>query len=252
MSRSVKYYGWRPDVPDHRDFHYGAVLHAAEQLPIPDQIDLRPLMPPVQDQGDIGSCTAHATVAVLEHNMIVQQRPFSSRSRLFAYFNARAAEGAESGDNGATLRDMVSSLASTGICDEDLWPYDVSQVLTKPVDTCYTAASPNKIRLYARLNSLDDMLVCLAAGFPFIFGFTVYEKFESDEVAQSGILSIPTLDEASVGGHAVCAVGYDRTKNMLLVRNSWGPTWGQQGYFWMPFAYATNRNLSDDFWTIRL
>jgi hypothetical protein len=156
--------------------------------------------------------------------MISQQVPFVSRSRLFAYFNARAAEGAEAGDNGATLRDMVSSLASNfGVCTEDIWPYDIAQVLTKPTAACYAAATPNKIRLYARLSTLNEMLLCLAAGFPFIFGFTVYEKFESEEVAQSGILSLPTLTEGMVGGHAVCAVGYDRLKNMLLVRNSWGP-----------------------------
>lgn len=252
MSRSVKYYGWRPDMPDHRDLHYGAVLHAQEQLPIPDQADLRPLMPPVQDQGDVGACTGHAAVAVLEHNLIVQKQPFISRSRLFAYFNARAAEGSQGADGGATLRDMVSGLATLGVCGEDIWPYDTNQVLAKPTDACYTAATANKIRLYARLNTLDEMLLCLAAGFPFIFGFTVYDKFESDEVASSGILSLPTPEESVVGGHAVCAVGYDRLKSLLLVRNSWGPTWGQEGYFWMPFAYATNRNLSDDFWTIRL
>lgn len=252
MSRSVKYYGWRPDVPDHRDFHYGAVLHAQETLPIPDTMDLRSVMPPVQDQGEVGSCTAHAAVAVLEHNMIVQQIPFIPRSRLFAYFNARAAEGAQDGDNGATLRDMVSSLASFGVCNEDIWPYDTNQVLVKPTDTCYASAAPNKIRLYARLNTLDDMLTCLAAGHPFIFGFTVYESFESDAVAASGLLSLPALSESAVGGHAVCAAGYDRIKKLLLVRNSWSPAWGQGGYFWMPFDYATNRNLSDDFWTIRL
>lgn len=252
MSRSVKYYGWRPDVPDHRDFHYGAVLHAAEQLPIPDQADLRASMPPIQDQGEIGSCTAHAAVAVLEHNLIVQQKPFVSRSRLFAYYNARAAEGGQATDGGATLRDMVSGLANFGVCNEDIWAYDPEQVLVRPPNDCFNAAVPNRIRLYARLNTLDDMLTCLAAGFPFIFGFTVYESFESDAVAQSGILSLPSISESMVGGHAVCAVGYDRLKKMLLVRNSWSATWGQQGHFWMPFDYATERNLSDDFWTIRL
>lgn len=252
MSRSIKYYGWRPDVPDHRDLHYGLVLHAQEQLPIPDQADLRASMPPVQDQGEVGSCTAHAAVAVLEHNLIIQQTPYVSRSRLFAYYNARALEGVQGGDNGATLRDMVSGLSNFGVCTEDIWPYDPAQVITRPTNDCFTAAIKNRIRLYARLNSLDDMLMCLAAGHPFIFGFTVYDGFESDEVAKSGILNLPTSSESAVGGHAVCAVGYDRPSERLIVRNSWGLEWGQQGYFTMPFAYATDRNLSDDFWTIRL
>lgn len=252
MSRSVKYYGWRPDAPDHRDLHYGAVLHAQEQLPIPDQADLRPFMPPIQDQGDLGSCTAHAAVAVLEHNVIVQKQPLVNRSRLFAYYNARSAEGGQGADGGATLRDMVSGLNNFGICDETVWPYDPSQVLVKPTSDCFNAAVPNRIRLYARLNTLDDMLMCLAAGFPFIFGFTVYDSFESDAVAASGILNLPNSTEEAVGGHAVCAVGYDRPSGRLIVRNSWSDTWGQQGHFTIPFAYVTNRNLSDDFWTIRL
>lgn len=252
MSRSVNYYGWRPDVPDHRDFRYGAVLHAKEQLPIPDLADLRPLMPPIQDQGEIGSCTAHATVAVLEHNLMVQQVQFVPRSRLFAYYNARWAEGGQKVDGGATLRDMVSGLSNFGICTEDIWPYDTTQVLTRPTNDCFNKAVPNRIRLYARLNTLDDMLMCLAAGYPFIFGFSVYESFESDAVATSGVLKLPSSQEEMVGGHAVCAVGYDRTNEWFIVRNSWGPTWGQQGYFTIPFAYMTDRNLSDDFWTIRL
>lgn len=252
MSRSVKYYGWRPDAPDHRDLHYGAVLHAQEQLPIPDQADLRAFMPPIQDQGDLGSCTAHASVAVLEHNMIVQKQPVIPRSRLFAYYNARSAEGGQGTDGGATLRDMVSGLNNFGICTEDVWPYDPTQVLVRPTNDCFNGAVPNRIRLYARLNTLDDMLLCLAAGFPFIFGFSVYESFESDAVATSGVVSLPSSMEEMVGGHAVCAVGYDRTKQVFIVRNSWGLTWGQAGYFTIPFAYLTNRNLSDDFWTIRL
>jgi C1A family cysteine protease len=252
MSRNVQWYGWRPDAPDHRDLHYGAVLRAREELPIPDQMDLRSTMPEIQNQGAIGSCTAHAAVAVMEHNLIVQQRPFSLLSRLFAYYNARDMEGVAALDNGATLRDMVAALAKNGICGEDLWPYDTDQLAVKPSDAAYDAAKPNRIRLYARLNNLDDMLLCLAAGHPFIFGFTVYTGFESDEVGQSGVLNLPTVDEGAVGGHAVCAVGYDRTAERFIIRNSWGSDWGQSGYFTIPFAYLENRNLSDDFWTIRL
>lgn len=252
MSRSVQWYGWRPDAPDHRDFHYGVVLRAKEELPIPDQVDLTSTMPEVQNQGAVGSCTAHAAVAVMEHNMIVQQRPLSLLSRLFAYYNARDLEDAALFDNGATLRDMISGLARYGVCDEDVWPYNTDQLTVKPTASAYQAAKPNRIRLYARLNDLDDMLLCLAAGYPFVFGFTVYTGFESDEVGQTGVLNLPTATEGAVGGHAVCAVGYDRTTERFLIRNSWGDDWGQKGYFTIPFAYLENRNLSDDFWTIRL
>ncbi len=95
------------------------------------------------------------------------------------------------------------------------------------------------------------MLSCLAEGYPFVFGFAVYDYFESATMARTGILKMPTANEQMLGGHAVTAVGYDQSKKRFLVRNSWGTAWGLKGYFWMPFEYLTDRNLSDDFWTIR-
>jgi C1A family cysteine protease len=95
------------------------------------------------------------------------------------------------------------------------------------------------------------MRACLADGFPFVFGFTVYESFESDTVAKSGVLNLPKAKESAIGGHAVCAVGYDDAARRFIVRNSWGTDWGKRGYFTMPYAYLADRNLSDDFWTVR-
>ena len=96
------------------------------------------------------------------------------------------------------------------------------------------------------------MKSCLAEGYPFVFGFTVYESFESEAVAKSGKLNMPKKGEAQVGGHAVMAVGYSDSSKRFIVRNSWGTSWGLNGYFTMPFDYLLNENLSDDFWTIRL
>ena len=69
-------------------------------------------------------------------------------------------------------------------------------------------------------------------------------------MARTGILKLPGKKEKMMGGHAVAAVGYNTAKKALLVRNSWGPDWGLKGYFWMPFKYATDPNLADDFWAI--
>jgi C1A family cysteine protease len=246
------YYGWRPDLPDHRDVRYSLALMPKETLAVPPQVDLSITMPPVQDQGPIGSCTAHAALAVMGHNALVQQRPFVLLSRLFAYYNARALEGVASADVGATLRGMIQGLARNGVCAEDTWLYDTDEVTIKPSKRAYAEAVNNRIRLYARLNDLSDMLMCLAAGFPFVFGFAVYSSFESDEVAASGAVNMPTASERPVGGHAVCAVGYDQEARRFIVRNSWGDDWGQKGYFTIPFDYLADRSLSDDFWTIRL
>ncbi len=95
------------------------------------------------------------------------------------------------------------------------------------------------------------MRTCLADGYPFVFGFTVYESFESATVARTGRANLPKPGEKVLGGHAVMAVGYNDKQKRFIVRNSWGTGWGKKGYFTMPYAYLDDRDLSDDFWTIR-
>lgn len=247
---SIKKYGWRPDLPDHRDFRYSLTMKPPTK--VPSKVDLRALLPPVQDQGELGSCTAHATVAMLEHNQIEIGQPLTPLSRLFAYYNARVVENSAGSDSGAALRDVIASLASQGVCQESDWPYDPAQFAVRPTDACYAEAANAKISVYARLTTLDDMLVCLASGHPFVFGFTVYQSFESKEVAATGIVNMPGSAESALGGHAVCAVGYDQDAARFIIRNSWGPDWGQAGYFTMPFDYVTNTNLADDIWAVQV
>ncbi len=93
---------------------------------------------------------------------------------------------------------------------------------------------------------------CLASGYPYVFGMTVYESFESQSVAQSGHAQMPAAGEQVVGGHAVLAVGYDDSQQWFIVRNSWGNGWGMQGYFTLPYAYMTNQGLTSDYWTVRI
>lgn len=123
----------------------------------------------------------------------------------------------------------------------------------EPDPQCYADAIKHEALTYQSVDqNLADMKGCLASGYPFVFGFTVYPSFESDEVARSGIVPIPGASEQTLGGHAVLAVGYDDTKNMFIVRNSWGSGWGLAGYFYMPYAYLLDNNLANDFWTIRV
>ena len=92
---------------------------------------------------------------------------------------------------------------------------------------------------------------CLAQGYPFVLGFSVYESFESPQVVRTGIAQMPAAGEQLLGGHAVLAVGYDDSAQRFVVRNSWGAGWGMKGYFTLPYAYLLDGNLSDDFWTVR-
>jgi C1A family cysteine protease len=246
VSRS---YGWRPDLPDLRDHMYGAIHRIPKKLPL--KVDLRPLCSPVEDQGTLGSCTGNALVGALEYLERKSKIAFEDLSRLFIYYNERVIEKSVTVDSGAEIRDGIKTLAKQGICSEKSWPYVISKFAVKPPSSCYKEALDHQIVEYQRLSTLDEIRSCLADGFPVIFGFTVYESFESQKVAQSGIMTMPSKSERVIGGHAVCGVGYDDAKKRLSVRNSWGTSWGMDGYFTMPYAYLTDRNLSDDFWTIR-
>lgn len=248
-TRSNQWYGWQPDLPDHRDLVYKKIAPRAAKLPA--SIDLSLGCSPVEDQGRLGSCTANALVGALEFLEKKDAVPATDLSRLFLYYNERAIEGTVGDDSGAFLRDGIKSLAKQGVCSEAAWPYAIADFTKKPSPACYTAAKKHKILSYHRLETVDEMRTCLADGYPFVFGFTVYDAFESAAVAKSGVLNLPKPAERVVGGHAVMAVGYNDKQKRFLVRNSWAADWGKKGYFTMPYAYLGDRNRSDDFWTIR-
>jgi len=248
--RQTGRYGWIPDLPDHRDHVFSAPTPVLTELP--PSVDLRPGCPKtVYDQGRLGSCTANAIAAAFEFDLSKQELPDFMPSRLFIYYNERRMEGSVDSDSGAMIRDGIKSVAKQGVCMEDAWPYDITKFTNEPSADCYTSAQSNRALAYQRVpQTLNQMRGCLAHGFPFVFGFSVYESFESDEVSKTGVVPLPGAGEAQLGGHAVLAVGYDDAPARFLVRNSWGPDWGQGGYFTIPYSYLTDRGLASDFWTI--
>jgi C1A family cysteine protease len=230
---------------------YGAPAEVLRKLP--ESIDLRPGCPPVYDQGQLGSCTANAIGGALEFAQIKQKQknPFTP-SRLFIYYNERVIEHTVDSDSGAQIRDGVKSVNKLGAPPETDWPYDINKFAHKPTEKAYKDAKKNQAIVYQRLTpTLGQLKGCLASGFPFIFGFTVYESFESQEVANSGHLEMPQTGEKQLGGHAVLAVGYQDSSQTFVVRNSWGADWGIKGYFTMPYPYLLQGTLASDFWTIR-
>lgn len=245
-------YGWAPDVPDQRDHLYAAPVVRLKALPA--RVDLRPKCPPVYDQGQLGSCTANAIGAAIQFDRRKQKsKPNFVPSRLFIYYNERAMEHTIDSDAGAQIRDGIKSVSKQGVCPETDWKYDIAKFRDKPPPPCFKTALKYKAVQYMRLPQvLNQMKGCLASGYPFVFGFSVYESFEGEEVAKSGVANMPASNEKLLGGHAVLAVGYDDSKQAFIVRNSWGAGWGMRGYFTLPYAYVTDANLAADFWTIRL
>jgi len=248
MKTKIKY-GWKRDLPDHRDLK----LTIQERIVIPSKIDLRSGCTPVYDQGQLGSCTANAIGAALDFDRVKQGETPITPSRLFIYYNERALEGSIRSDAGASIRDGIKTVKSLGACPEKTWPYIISKFKTKPSTTAFNQALSYQSVLYQSVDNTNLTLMksTLASGFPVIGGFSVYESFESDTVASTGIVPMPSKTEQLLGGHAILVVGYDDSTQRFIVRNSWGTNWGKAGYFTVPYAYFTNPQLASDFWVVQ-
>jgi C1A family cysteine protease len=249
--RKGQRYGWVPDLPDARDHLYAAPPQHLDKLPT--KVDLRDRCPEkIYDQGQLDSCTANAIGAAFQFGMLKQGLTDFMPSRLFVYYNERAMESTVGSDSGAMIRDGMKSVAKKGVCPEGLWGYDESKFADQPPAECYTEALKHQVTSYQRVpRVLNQMKGCLAHGFPFVFGFSVYSSFESKDVERTGVVPLPDVaTEEFLRGHAVLAVGYDDADQRFVVRNSWGDGWGMGGYCTMPYTYLTERSLASDFWAI--
>lgn len=267
--------GWLPDYPDFRDFtvehedikgmlrHIGVIKVAS----LPGSVDLRPWCSPIEAQGELGSCTAHAGVGMVEYFEIRAFGKHVVGSRLFLYKVTRNLLH-WTGDSGAFTRSMMGALVLFGLVPEDYWPYNIADFDKEPTAFCYAYAQNFQSIDYYRLDPpgitpiklLNQIKINISAGLPAICGFTIYSSYLQGKV--TGKIPFPTADEKIVGGHAVMVVGYDdnlkiknsnigsaETTGAFLIRNSWGTEWGIEGYGWLPYQYVTKR-LAIDWWSL--
>jgi C1A family cysteine protease len=249
----IRKYGFKRSPPQATDRTYASHsgLFATRDI-LPPTMDLRSKCPPVYDQGQLGSCTANAGCCAVEFDMIAQNEKVTTPSRLFLYYIERVADGDVNDDGGSTLRQCIQCIDTSGVCDESMWPYDVGRFAVKPSDNCYTQALTHKgLNAFVLHQDLHELQHCLAVfGRPFIFGITIYESFESAAVAKTGMVPMPHVHhEKCLGGHAITCVGY--TRDHFIIRNSWGPNWGDKGYFYLPYAYVLSPALASDFWCLQ-
>jgi C1A family cysteine protease len=245
----LRCYGWRRDDYDPRDY----IFHTTRSS-FPGKVDLRELFPAAYNQRKLHSCIGNAIGAAIQFEQRRQTIEDFLPSRLFIYYNARAAEHATRKDHGARIRDAMKAVAKHGVPPEIAWPYLVHKFALKPGPRAYRAALDNRVTEYLRLHhDVKSMRACLADGYPFVFGLMLYESFESHKVRHTGIVSMPSpAHEKTVGGHAMLCVGYDDDEKVFIVRNSWGADWGKEGYCFIPYHYLQTHKLTEDFWTVRM
>jgi C1A family cysteine protease len=242
-------YGWRRDKPDQRDLKYHPGI---EVLPV--KVDLRSdVSPVVYDQSKLGSSTGQA-IAGLLHFFYSKNNTHKSfqPSALFIYYHGRVIENSISEDSGIEIRNGIKSLFRWGICPEHYCPHIVTNFKKKPDKLSYRNTIPHGIEKYLRINQVEhDLKSCLREGYPFVFGMGVYESFETEEVARTGKVPLPDMQERMLGGYAVCCVGYDDEERVFIARASRGSEWGIEGHFKISYEHVLNANLAADFWTFR-
>src|SRR4030066_1870446 len=278
MSETIEKFGmgWLPDYPDFRDYteeHEDVsniltptgLIKAAKSLP--SAVDLRQWCSPIEDQGSLGSCTAHAGVGIVEYYEKKAIGKYIDASRLFLYKVTRNLSH-WTGDTGAFLRTTMGALVLFGAPPEEYWQYKIADFDKEPTAFCYAFAQSYQAIKYYRHDppgTAKDVLLnrikrYLSAGHPSIFGFTVYSSL--GQADNSGKIPYPCKGEKIEGGHAIVAIGYDdkikiknsgscgkETTGALLIRNSWGTGWGDAGYGWLPYEYVL-KGLAEGFWSM--
>lgn len=245
---TTKILNWKRGPEDQRDYKSQRFLQAPLTLPANFKLD-RDI--PIYDQLDVGSCVGNSVCEGFRYEYAQVKNNFSfNPSRLFAYYNARKLQGWENEDSGAYIRDGFKAMSKWGLASEDLWPYITSKVTDTPPDSVYQNGLNQLVVKYASVQKSESVIKqTIFSGAGVVIGFDVYSSFWGTWSETTGIMPIPKAGERFEGGHAVILIGWDDAKKSFLVQNSWGTDWGQNGYFWMPYAYVVSTH-ADDFWCI--
>lgn len=225
----------RKDRIDYRDMIYSF----KKDIPLKQYVDLRPYASAVEDQLHLGSCVGQAVVGAYElmtRKLYIDQ--FTDLSRLFVYYNARALDNSIEEDVGSYTRDGIKALHKWGVCEEIIWPYLINKFADAPSIAAYEDALKRVVKNYYRLIRTDDILQALNSEYPVVTSMNVYNTFYDLSLPREILLKMPTTSDDIIGGHAVVLVGYNLDNKTFMARNSFGESWGEDGYFYVPFEYV--------------
>lgn len=246
--RDYRWYGCRRDVSDARDREF-----KPKATRIPKAYDLRAHCPPVMDQGEVGSCTAHAITAALRYLLLKSGKPDIPLARLQLYYDERKIEGTTSEDAGAEIRNGIKCAVKLGVAHEALWPYDIARFKDAPNAPVYADALKFHAVTYERVAVITSAIkAAIYSGFPVVIGVSLYDSFEGDAVEKTGNVPMPNLKtEQLVGGHCMLTVGYGQRTGMFTVQNSWNTDWADKGFCYLPEAYLGSPKFGSDYWIIK-
>lgn len=240
----IPQFHWKRDKLDPRDYSYSWGPESVATV-----VDLRPLCSPVENQGNLGSCTGQAIAGAIEFLNNRNKKP-TDVSRLYIYYYERLLEGTVNYDSGAYIRDGIKATNKFGAPLEKFWPYQANRFRVAPSLQARNDGARRKVTLYERASGFDSVVNAISNQYPVIVGFDVYSSFYN--IGRDGRMAYPNISkERLLGGHAVLLVGYDNNKQCFIARNSWGANWGEKGYFYMPYDVIRNSDMSSDFWVIK-
>jgi len=213
-------------------------VYKQQNISFRSSVDLREWDSTVENQGFLGSCVSNSLASAYEIMVkILYPDKFVNLSRLFIYYNSRMFYDTLQRDTGIYIKDGIKSLYKYGACDERLWPYDIPKFNEQPEPRCYVDAAKRCITSYETLYTLKDMIEVLNLDKPIVSGMSIYESF-SYLTQEDSIVKLPSQEDEFIGTHSVTIVGYDIDRKLFLAKNSFGDSWGDLGYCWIPFEYV--------------
>jgi hypothetical protein len=211
-----------------------APAHEARDT-IPDKVDMRASLWPVEHVGDLSASAASAAVTALEYHCNRIDVEPTNLSTMFVYYNARLASGQEHLNSGVTLEAAMKAIETYGACRDASWPLDAAKLSVRPPPQAYDEAKRfAAVHCYHTPDGVD----ALALSYPVAFVATFPERC-LHAAGDTGVMPAPTPEERQRTHdwmtHAMVLVGYDKVAKTFIARNCWGPEFGVEGHCTITF-----------------